>query len=114
MHAITHDLISAKSGEPVRITFTVTDQNGAAVFVEGASASYKIARHAGDPALLSKTETAGIALSGSTATVAFNTAEIVADGSPLLGVFFAQLKIIKDGDALIVAEGPIQIDPVIS
>ncbi len=114
MHSIKHNLISAKSGEPVNIVFTITDQNGLAVPVDGAEATYKIARHADEPALVTKTQTAGITLSGNIASVTFNTAELAAEGSPLRGVFFAQLKITKNGDGLIVAEGPIQIDPVIS
>ncbi len=65
-------------------------------------------------ALLTKTDTDGITLSSNTAEVAFNTGELSDSGAGLIGDFFAQLKITKDGDSLIVAEGPLHIAPIIA
>jgi hypothetical protein len=114
MYTITHRLIETHTGEPVKITFTVTDQAGAPVTVASATAVYKIARRLGEAALLTKTDADGITLSGSTAIVEFNTGELVDDDEvPLLGDFAGQLLITKDGDGLIVAEGQINIAPVI-
>ena len=114
MYTVVHPLVETHTGEAVRLVFTVTDQAGTAVSLSGASAIYKIARHAGDAALLVKTETAGIALSGNTATVSFNTSELTSGGAALLGDFFAQLQVTKSGDSLIVAEGPLSVAPVIA
>lgn len=114
MHTVTHGLLSAKTGEPVKITFTITDQNGDPVTVTGAAAIYKIARQAGQPALLTKTEADGITLLNDTAVVEFDSGNLVDGSTPVLGDFFGQLKIIKSGIGLIVAEGPISIGPVIS
>ncbi len=114
MYTVTHELLSAKVGEPVSIVFTVTDQNGSAVTLSGATAAYKIARGTGDTALLTKTDGSGITLSGNTATVAFNTNEVKnAQDQQLYGEFLGQLKITKSGDSLYVAEGPLLIERVI-
>lgn len=115
MYTVMHELLAAKSGEPVRIVFTVTDQNGSAISLAGASADYKIARGAGDTALLAKTSPTGITLSGNTATVEFLTSDIKdTNDNPLFGEFLGQLKITKGGDGLYVAEGPLLIEPVIA
>lgn len=113
MYTVPHSLLRAKSGEPVKITFTISDQNGNPVTVTGAAATYKIARRLGLPALLTKTQSDGITLSGSTAIVEFDTGGLVENNEALLGDFVAQLKIIRNGDALVVAEGPLQVEPVI-
>lgn len=115
MYTVTHDLLSAKAGEPVRIVFTVTDQDGAAVTLTGAAASYKIARGAGEAALLSKTQGNGITLSGNSATVEFSTGDIQdSNNQQLYGEFLGQLKITKSGDGLYVAEGPLLIERIIA
>jgi hypothetical protein len=113
MNTLTHALLRAKAGEPVSLVFTVTDRDGDPVSVESATAAYKIARRAGDAALLTKTQEAGITLSGNVATVDFSTGELLQSGNQLLGDFFGQLKITKDGDGIFVAEGPITVEPVI-
>ena len=113
MYTITHSLIETHSGEPVKIVFTVTDQAGAAVSVAGANATYKIARRPGGAALLTKTELDDITLSSNTATVEFSTTELDDGDELLIGDFFGQLKITKNGDGLIVAEGPLYVAPVI-
>lgn len=113
MYTVTHPLISAKSGEPVRITFTITDQAGNAVSMTGASATYKIARQADDAALLTKTSPTAITLSSNTAAVNFNTGDLLDGSTPLLGDFIGQLTITKSGDSLVVAEGPLHVSPVI-
>jgi hypothetical protein len=113
MHTLIHGLIEAKTGEPVLITFTITDRNGTAVLVDGAAATYKIARRAGEVALVTKTEVDGITLSSNTAIVALNMGELTDGAEALLGDFFAQLRITMDGDGLVVAEGPIHVAAVI-
>lgn len=52
MSVLTHSLIKTFSGDAVQITFTLKDKAGNTVSVVGASATYKIARRAGDTALL--------------------------------------------------------------
>lgn len=113
MYTISHSLIETHSGEPVKIIFTVTDQLGAPVTVVGATATYKLARRSGEAALLTKTQADGITLSSNTAIVEFNTASLLDGASALLGDFFGQLKITKDGDTLVVAEGPLYVASVI-
>lgn len=113
MYTASHGLIETHSGEPVRIIFTVVDQAGSPVTVAGAAATYKIARRPGDAALLTKTEASGITLSSNTATVEFNTGTLLDGASPMLGDFFGQLNIVKSGDTLVVAEGPLYVAPVI-
>lgn len=113
MYTITHELIKTHSGEPVKIIFTVTNQSGSAVTVAGAEATYKISRRDGNAALLTKTGGGGITLSSNTAIVEFNTGELTDGGELLLGDFFGQLKITKNGDGLVVAEGPLHVAPVI-
>jgi len=113
MYTITHRLIETHSGEPVKITFTVTDQSGAPVTVAGAAATYKIARRPGETALLAKTEADGITLTSNTAIVEFSTDELLDGATPLIGDFFGQLHITKNGDGLVVAEGQIYVAPII-
>ena len=114
MYTVTHSLLRAKAGEPVRLSVTVTDKSGTAVDLTGASAVYKIARHAGDTALLTITDANGITLSGNIATVDVNTADLKNSSVQLLGDFFGQLQITQNGDSLFVAEGPLCLDPVIA
>jgi hypothetical protein len=109
MYTTVHSLISAKAGERVKITFTVTDRAGAAVSLSGASALYRIARRAGDAALLTLTSGAGITLSSNTAAVEFDTGDLED-----LGDFLGQLTVTKAGDTLVVAEGPVSVAPVIA
>jgi len=113
MHTVTFDEITAHAGEPVQITFTVTNQSGTAVSLAGAAATFKIARTENSAAIATKTESAGIVLSGNAAVVSFNTNELVSGASQLLGDFFAQLKITKSGDSLVAAEGRLHVKPVI-
>lgn len=113
MYTVTHGLISTKTGEPVSLTFTITDESGTPVTVSGAQATYKIARRDGDTALLTMTETSGITLSSNTAVVAFNTGDLADGTGALIGDFFGQLRITKGGDGLVVAEGPLYVGPVI-
>ena len=113
MYTVTHPLISAKSGEPVRITFTITDHDGNAVSMTGAAAAYKLARQPDDNAILSLSSPGDITLSSNTAVVEFNTGDLLDGDLPLLGDFIGQLTITKNGDSLVVAEGPLHVAPVI-
>ena len=114
MQTSLHPLIETHTGEDVEIAFHVTDGAGNDVDLGAATASYKIARRAGDAAVLTKTNGSGITLSDNTATVAFNTAELADGDTPLLGDFFGQLTLTIGGVTLVVAEGPIAVDPVIT
>ena len=114
MYTSIHSPLETHTGEPVRITFLVTDAAGAPVTVTGAAATYKIARRNGEAALLTKTEAAGITLLNDSAVVEFNTGELLQEGQPLLGDFFTQLKITKNGDTLVAAEGVLQVKAVIA
>jgi hypothetical protein len=109
MYTVTHPPIAAKTGENVRIVFTITDRQGNAVDVSGAEATYRIARRAGEAALLEKTETNGVMLASNTAAVDFSTADLADADGPMTGDFLGQLAMTMDGDGLVVAEGTITI-----
>jgi hypothetical protein len=114
MPALQHKLVDTKTGDDIALVFDIRDANGDAVDLTAAVLTYKISRRAGDAALLTKTQDSGIARSGSIATVSFNTAEIAADDTPLIGDFFGQLRVTLNDISLVVAEGPIAIEPVIT
>jgi hypothetical protein len=113
MYTVTHPPISAKTGENVRIVFTITDRLGAAVDVADAQATYRLARRAGDEVLLEKTETDGIMLASNTASVEFGADELADADGPLTGDFIGQLAVAKDGDRLVVAEGTVSISAAV-
>ena len=106
----------AKAGEELQMTFNITDDSGTPLNVDGATATLKLARLAGDPAIVTYTDTDGVTLSGSTAVGLIKTADLLDDDSPqnqLFGDFSAQLKIVKASQPLYVAEGLICVDAVI-
>ncbi|HRJ66925.1 MAG TPA: hypothetical protein PLW48_07280, partial [Alphaproteobacteria bacterium] len=115
MHTAIHPLIDVRSGERFEIIFSVNDGAGAAITLDGAGAEYRLARRAGERALISLNSNAegGITLAGSTAHITVDTAELSAGGKPMLGDFFGQLRLSIGGQTLVAAEGPICIHPVI-
>ena len=114
MHCIPHALIRTHSGEDIALAFHITNTAGAALDISDAAAVYKIARRAGDAALLVKTQEDGITLAAATATVTLNTAELAAEGQPLLGDFWGQLTLTLNDMTQVVAEGPLSVAPVIA
>jgi|GEM_PF-1511789 len=114
MPALQHTLVDTKTGDDISLVFDIRDAHGDAVDLTSASITYKLSRRAGDDSLLTKTQDSGIACSGSVATVTFNTAEIAAEGAPLIGDFFGQLRVTLGGISQVVAEGPITIEPIIT
>lgn len=114
MHTVTHAPLSAKTGEPVRIVFTVTDLAGEAVALDGADAVYRLARRAGEAAILEVSSPDGIMLGGNTAEVEFDTNDIADAGGPLTGDFTGQLTVTKDGAGLVVAEGIVRVSLKVS
>ena len=114
MHTHIHGNIEARSGEPVEIAFNVTDKDGNAIDLTSATAEYRLARRAGDVALLTCSSDDGdIIAEDNRVTVTFDSAALTQGGQPLMGDFFGQLRITKDARTLVVAEGPISIAPVI-
>lgn len=115
MNTYIHGTIEARSGEWIEINFNVSDADGNAVDLTEASAEYRIARRAGDAALISRHsgESGGISIGDNIVNVTVDTAALVQGGKPLLGDFFAQLMITLDGRTLVAAEGPISISPVV-
>lgn len=109
-----HPLIQTHSGEDIQLAFHVADAAGNALDISGASAQYKIARRAGDAALLTKTAENGITLSGHIATVSLNTAALASAGVPQIGDFWGQLTLTLDDITLVVAEGPLSVAPIIT
>jgi hypothetical protein len=109
-----HPLIQTHSGEDIQLAFHVTDASGTALDISNAVASYKMARRAGDAALLVKTENDAITRIGHIVTVSLNTADLEAAGQPLIGDFWGQLTLTLDGVTLVVAEGPLSVAPVIT
>lgn len=110
-----HGNIETRSGETAELIFNVTDKDGNAADLAGAAAEYRIARRAGDAALLTCTSAAdgGIVIDDNAVTVTLDTAALTQDEKPMLGDFFAQLRITVGGRTLVAAEGPISILPVI-
>lgn len=115
MHTRIHPPIDIRSGETADLFFSVTDADGAGVDLAGASAEYRLARRAGERALLTlhSGENGGIALAGEVATVSLDTNVIVQNGKPLLGDFFGQLRLTLGERTLVVAEGVLCLHPVI-
>jgi hypothetical protein len=115
MHTRIHPLIEVRSGETADLVFSVTDESGAGVDLAGASAEYRLARRAGERALLTLHSGAagGIVLDGEAASVSLDTNALVQNGKPLLGDFFGQLRLTLGGRTLVVAEGPLCLHPVI-
>ena len=109
-----HPLIQTHSGEDIQLAFHITDANGNALDISAATASYKIARRAGDAALLTKTGEDGIGFTGHIATVSLNTADLIAAGEAQIGDFWGQLTLTLDGVTLVVAEGPLCVAPIIT
>ncbi len=110
-----HSNIETRSGETEELVFHVADKDGNAADLTGAAAEYRIARRAGDTALLSCTSAdgGGIVIEDNAVTVTFDTAALTQNEKPLLGDFFAQLRITVNDRTLVVAEGPISIAPVV-
>lgn len=111
MYTVRHEPLEAHTGEPVEIIFDVTDnaKPPQPVLVEGATATYKVARRQGGTALMTLTEINGITLSGNTATVEFDVDDIGRTGD-----LFGELKITKDGVPLVVGDGRLHIIKTIS
>lgn len=108
-----HDQETARVGEDVTLSFSVTDDAGTAVTVSsGVTGVYTLARRRGDESILSIT--GDISYTGSTASVSFNTADIVIGDDEVqgLGDFFDQLRLTKSGDTLYVSEGIFTVLPV--
>lgn len=115
MYTHIHGTIEMRSGERAELVFNITDHDGATVDLTEASAEYRVARRAGEAALMVCTseENGGIVMTGSAATVTVDTNTLAQGGKPLMGDFFAQLRITLDERMLIVAEGVINVAPVI-
>lgn len=112
MHTVMFEPVIAHADEPMELIFSVTDRDGNAVALAGASALFKIARTPDSAPLLVKTTDDGIVLQDNTATVAFHTAELAdEEENALLGDFFAQLRIARDENSLVASEGRISILP---
>jgi hypothetical protein len=114
MYTVRHGLLKAKSGEKIRISFSVVDQAGQPVSLSGASAVYRVARRVEDDRLLEKTSSSGaITISANVATVEFDVNQILLGSAPQTGDFLGQMFITKNGVTLVVAEGPINISGII-
>jgi hypothetical protein len=114
MYTVRHELLKAKSGEKIKISFSVVDQAGQPVSLSGTSASYRIARRVEEERLLEKTSSlGGITLLANVATVEFDVNQILLGGVPQTGDFLGQMFITKNGVTLVVAEGPINISGII-
>lgn len=115
MYTHIHGNIETRSGERAELVFSVTDKDGNAADLTDAAAEYRLARRAGDTALLTCHSEigGGITIADNIVTVSFDTGTLTQAGKALLGDFFAQLRITVDERTLVVAEGPISIAPVI-
>lgn len=113
MNTITFNTVEAHAGEPVEISFPLTDIDGADIDLTGAAAEFRIARRNGDAALLIVADD-DIDIAGSTVVASFQTADLVNGAlEQLTGRFFGQLFVTKSGDTLVVAEGFIIVRPII-
>lgn len=115
MHTRIHPPVDIRSGEQADLVFSVTDESGAGLDLTGGMAEYRLARRAGERALLTlhSDGDGGIALAGEVATVSLDTNALVQNGKPLLGDFFGQLRLSLGGRTLVVAEGVLCLHPVI-
>lgn len=114
MYTRLHPLIDIRSGETADLSFAVTDAAGASLDLGGASAEYRIARRAGEPALTSLSSDAeSITIGGGYVTAHVDTGVLIQNGKPVLGDCFGQLRLTLGGRTLVVAEGPLCIHPVI-
>jgi hypothetical protein len=108
MSEIKFDDIECRYKDDIQIAFSVVDRNGAAVTVAGGTATFRIARRGSAAQVIEYTETDGITLSGSTATVAFNSVDLDAAGD-----YVGQLRITKSGLSMVSSEGEIKVLPLI-
>lgn len=115
MHTAIHPLVEVRSGEIFTLVFNITDAAGQAVDLTDAAAEYRIARRAGECALvtLESSPAGGIIFTESAAHVGIDTAQLQSGSAPLLGDFFGQLRLTIGGQTLVAAEGPFCIHPVI-
>jgi len=112
MHTAIHPLIETHSGTRITIVFNVRDAAGNLLDLDEASAEYRLARRAGERALLSLNSGAdgGILLDGSSVHIGLDT-DLLPGGA--LGDFFGQLRLTIGGQTLVAAEGPLCVHPVI-
>lgn len=103
-----HDDIDAFEGDDIKIVFTVKRANGEEVDLSGAGATFRISPVGNDDALIALNETAGIVLSGETATVSFNVDDLEA-----VGKFRTQFRIAKSGKSVVAAYGNINVSSLI-
>lgn len=109
MNKVTHEDVEIRKGDAFQIAFPIKDRNGNAVALAGATATYRVAKKGSLPgALFEKTETSGIVLSGSTATVSIDEGDFEIEG-----VYIGQLRITKSGAPMVAAEGEIRVKPLI-
>ncbi|MDP2204758.1 MAG: hypothetical protein Q8K65_00460 [Alphaproteobacteria bacterium] len=115
MHTGIHPPIDIRSGEMAELVFTVTDGAGAGIDLGGAAAEYRLARRAGERALLTlhSGEDGGVTIDSETVTVSLDTAALVQNGKAMLGDFFGQLRLTIGGRSLVAAEGNLCLHPII-
>ena len=114
MFAQEHVPLRIKMNEDVELIFTVTDEQGDAVSLVGATATFRVARHQNTPMILEKNNSSGVTIVGHEVKVLFNASEIEVAGTALKGDFVDQLVITKDGKSICVSEGRITIEPLIA
>lgn len=108
MNEIHADAIETRLGDDIEIQFTVRDRNGNLVSLAGATATFRVSKEDSSNSLLEKTETDGITILGSNATVTMNTDELdTADD------YMFQLRITKSGKTMVSAEGELIVKPLI-
>lgn len=115
MHTAIHPLVEVRSGETFTLVFNITDAAGLPLDLDGAAAEYRIARRAGERALVTRTSgpAGGIVFTESAAHVDIDTGDLQSGDAPLLGDFLGQLRLTIDAHTLVAAEGPLCIHPVI-
>jgi len=111
MYTVQQKDMRTKVGEPVQIVLTVTDRDGVAVDLDSGATGYtRIGRQRGQAGLA---EFTNMVFDANVATVDFNTEDVEENDAQATGKFVIQSWIVKNGDALMVAEGTLYIDPVI-
>jgi len=112
MHTAIHPLIETHSGTRITIVFNVRDAAGNLLDLEEASAEYRLARRAGERALMSLGSGGGgaILIEGSAVHITLDTTDLPGGA---LGDFFGQLRLTIGGQTLVAAEGPLCVHPVI-
>ena len=103
--SIRSDRIAVVQGDDVKMTFTVHNRKGEESDLTGFDATMAVAVRGASSPVATFMSGVSITISGSQVIVAFNASDL-----PTTGSFTYQLRITKDGKALTIAQGRLDVD----